>query len=197
MKAAAATCDFKVKCPKACCGAHPPVDYTANVIKDVIVLGIVDPDIQLDVLAWGELDEKDDKAVVAFVESKELAQNAWMSSQSSAATAGLSSYRRENNQQSNETSIKAKLAMKGKCLVCKKEISLYKKYQTGNINRKPHTLCPKCFKSKAGQRSKVDAIRASEDGERSDSAAVSSFFLCANLQNFEIFKILDFMGGQS
>ena len=73
VKAAAATCDFKVKCPNTCCNDFPPVDYTANVIKDVIVLGIVDPDIQRDVLAWEELDEKDDKAVVAFVESKELA----------------------------------------------------------------------------------------------------------------------------
>ena len=113
VKAAAATCDFKVKCPNTCCGNFPPVDYTANVIKDVIVLGIVDPDIQRDVLAWEELDEKDDKAVVAFVESKELAQNAWMSSQSSASTAGLSSYRRETTQQSSEASIKTKLAMKG------------------------------------------------------------------------------------
>ena len=180
VKAAAATCDFKVKCPNTCCRNYPPVDYTANVIKDVIVLGIVDPDIQRDVLAWEELDEKDDKAVVAFVESKELAQNAWMSSQSSASTAGLSSYRRENTQQNSEASIKTKLAMKGKCLACKKEISLYKKFQTGSINRKPHTLCPKCFKSKAGQRSKVSAIQATEGGETSDSAAVGSFFLCAN-----------------
>lgn len=139
MKAVAATCDFKVKCPNTCCNDFPPVDYTANVIKDVIVLGIVDPDIQRDVLAWEELDKKDDKAVVAFVESKELAQNAWMSSQSPAATAGLSSYRRETTQQSNDASIKAKLAMKGKCLMCKKDIPLYKKYQGGSINRKPYT----------------------------------------------------------
>ena len=172
------------------------MDYTANVIKDVIVLGIVDPDIQKDVLAWEELDEKDDKAVVAFVETKELAQNAWMSSQSSAATAGLSSYRRETAQQSNDASFKAKLAMKGRCFVCKKDISPYKKYQSGGINKKPHTLCTKCFKSKAGQRSKVDAVQGSEGSGKSDSDTVSSFYLCANENEPHGAPAPDLQGGE-
>ena len=52
----------------------PHVDYTSNVIKDIVVLCIADADIQKDVLAWDELDVKNDMEVVAFVESKELAQ---------------------------------------------------------------------------------------------------------------------------
>jgi hypothetical protein len=100
----------------------PPVDYTSNVIKDVVVLGIADPVIQKDVLAWEELDFKDDKEVVAFVESKELARNAWVSSQSSASAASsnaaaISSYRQDRNQASgDDISIDVKLASNGKCM---------------------------------------------------------------------------------
>jgi hypothetical protein len=96
--------------------------HLSNIIKDVVVLGIADPDIQKDVLAWEELDVKDDKEVVAFVESKELARNAWVSSQSSAAAASsnaaaISSYRRDRNQASgDDRSIDVKLASKGKCM---------------------------------------------------------------------------------
>ena len=102
VKAAASTCNFKVKCPNTCCNDLPPVDYTSNVTKDIVVLGIADAEIQKDVLAWEELDAKNDKEVVAFVESKELARNAWKSSQSSAAAASsnaaaISSYRRDKN----------------------------------------------------------------------------------------------------
>ena len=179
VKAAASTCNFKVKCPNECCQGSALVDYTSSVVKDVIVLGIADPDIRKDVLAWEELDEKDDKALVAFVETKELARNAWMSSQTSAAAAAssLSSYRRGTDQPSEDASIKGKLNLKGKCTSCKKAISLYKKYQSGKMNKKPFTQCQSCFKAQ-DQQSKVSGIQTSE-GMHSESDMVSSFFVCA------------------
>ena len=165
VKAAAATCNFQVRCPNDCCKDAPPVDYTSSVIKDVIVLGIADSDIQKDVLAWEELDDKDDKAVVAFVETKELAQNAWMSSQSSGTAAGLSYDRRGAS--SDEAPIKEKLAMKGKCSVCREKFSIYKRYQSGRMNRKPFKLCPKCHK----------ASQDVAENHQSEESAVTGFFI--------------------
>ena len=170
VKAAAATCNFQVKCPNECCKDAAPVDYTSNVIKDVVVLGIADSDIQKDVLAWEELDDKDDKAVVAFVETKELARNAWVSSQSSGTAAGLSSYRRDAGQSSSDDpSIKEKLTMKGKCSVCKEKFSIYKRYQSGRMNKKPFKLCPRCHK----------ASQDVAENHQSEESAVTSFFIDA------------------
>ena len=182
VKAAASTCNFKVKCPNTCCNNLPLVDYTSNVIKDIVVLGIADADIQKDVLAWEELDAKNDLEVVAFIESKELARNAWVSSQSSAAAASsnaaaISSYRRDKNHV--DKSLDSKLAMRGKCMTCKNEISLYKKYHSGSVNKTPFKLCQKCFRSQ-GQKSKVDAIQsASDDAQQSDATAISNFYVGA------------------
>jgi hypothetical protein len=76
VKAAAATCDFKVMCRHECCADKCAIDYTSSVVKDVLIAGIADADIRNDVLAWAELDSMDDKGVMAFVEAKEIAQAA-------------------------------------------------------------------------------------------------------------------------
>ena len=185
VKAAASTCNFKVKCPNDCCKDMPHVDYTSNVIKDIVVLGIADADIQKDVLAWDELDVKNDMEVVAFVESKELARNAWVSSQSSAAAApsnaaAISSYRRDRNHGSiSDKPLDAKLTAKGKCMTCKKEITLYKKFPSGKVNKTPFKWCQKCFRSQ-DQRTKVDAIQsATVNDQQSDAMAISSFYIGA------------------
>ena len=63
VKAAASICNFKAKCPHECCATKSLVDYTSNVVKDVLIAGIADSEIRKDVLSWEELDAKDDKAL--------------------------------------------------------------------------------------------------------------------------------------
>ena len=97
------------------------VDYTSSVVKDVLVAGIADSEIRKDVLGWAELDSKDDKGVVSFVESKEMAQSAWAGAQTS-GTAGLSAYKKgpKAECETPEQNLKTKLALKGKCSKCNK-----------------------------------------------------------------------------
>ena len=95
VRASADACNFKIKCNHACCTNLADIDYTSLVVKDVIITGIQDTDIRKYVLAWGELDKKDDKDVVTFVESKEIAQAAFSgSSPDTSTSAGISTNKR-------------------------------------------------------------------------------------------------------
>ena len=176
IRAAAAICKFSVKCPHTCCAENPLVDYTSNVVKDVLIAGILDADIRKEVLAWTELDSKDDKDVVGYVEAKEMAYKAWSDTQTHALTvAGVSNYRK-NAKSENEPdqSMKTKLAMKGKCSKCNKDILLYKRYQSGRMNKKPFNKCSTCH------REDNDPNKSSNSGISSNEAnAIDSFFIGA------------------
>ena len=62
VKAQANTCAFSVKCGNQCCLAKnppaPPVDYTSQVVKDILICGAADNDIRRDILELDKLDEK-------------------------------------------------------------------------------------------------------------------------------------------
>ena len=62
---------------------------------DVLITGVADSEIRKNVLSlsWSELDVKSDNEIVAFVESKEVAKNAWNSTPT-AAVAGMLSYKK-------------------------------------------------------------------------------------------------------
>ena len=148
VKAAAAICNYKVKCTQACCAGRPLVDYTSAIVKDVLVAGIADSDLRREVLSWNELDDKDAKDVVTFIESKEVAIKAWSGSSNSALS--NSSYKKQVKgslqNESIDSSMKTKLSLKGSCEKCRLEINVYKRYQNGKLNRKPFRLCGKCYK---------------------------------------------------
>ena len=174
VKAQASTCDFNVKCVHTCCVNRPKTDYTALVIKDILVSGIADNEIRKDVLGWPELDAKSDKEVFAFVEDKETAKKAW--SGEAAGAAGISAYKKPAN--SVESEAKKKLAMKGKCSKCNTHISLYTRYRSGRLNSVPFHMCYKCFKvsNKGDNIEDVPSIgrKISPDGG-SESGAITSF----------------------
>ena len=49
------TCSYQIQCTHGCNGK---VDYTSQVIKDVLVAGLSDCEIRRDVLGWQDLDVK-------------------------------------------------------------------------------------------------------------------------------------------
>ena len=63
VRAAAATCQYTVKCPHPCCARLAPVDYSHLMVKDVLIAGIADGDISKDLLGWKGLDTKSDREV--------------------------------------------------------------------------------------------------------------------------------------
>ena len=150
VRAAAATCDFQVNCKHDCCKEKTAIDYTSSVVKDVLITGIADMDIRKEVLAWEELDSKDDKDVVAFIESKEIVQAAFSRAHTT-NNAGVSAYKKvpkQDTRPKTDLSIKQKLALKGICKKCNTEISLYKRYQSGKINSTAFILCRQCHLEK-------------------------------------------------
>ena len=180
VKATAATCDFRVKCYHECCKDNCAINYTSNVVKDVLVAGIADADIRKDVLAWAELDLKDDKEVVAFVECKEMAQAAWSGEHTSGTTSGtavVSTYKKGSKPESeskSEQSTKQKLLLKGKCKKCNRDISLYKKFTSGRMNSTAFTLCRQCYLEGNAQTSSIKVAEAVS------ASAVESFFIGGN-----------------
>ena len=76
-------------------------------------------------MAWPELNLKDDKEVVAFVESKEIVQAAWYGDHTS-GNAVVLTYKKSSKTESDfksEKSTKQKLSLKGKYKIC--NISLF------------------------------------------------------------------------
>ena len=72
-----------------------------------------------------------------------MACSAWSGTQSSASAISDSSYKRVSKGDNGEMdqSLKAKLAMKGKCSKCSKDIALYKRYNSDKINKTAFTKC--------------------------------------------------------
>ena len=83
------TCSNRIQCPHGCNGT---VDYTSQVIKDVLVAGFSDCEIRRGVLGWQDLDVKNSTETITFIESKEMARNALPFSSCNSATGGGSSW---------------------------------------------------------------------------------------------------------
>ena len=49
--ALANTCEYSVKCPHTSCTDRANIDYTTNVVKEVLIAGIADADIHKEVLS--------------------------------------------------------------------------------------------------------------------------------------------------
>jgi hypothetical protein len=136
-KGKADTCQYKVRCT----GCGVDVEYTNEVIKDVIVNGISDTEIQRDVLGWHELDTKVASETVTFIESKEMARDALANGTS---TSAMSAYRKEKKNPS-ELDNKEKEKKTGKCPKCDKEYKLYKYFTNSRkYNVKPFSTCFSC-----------------------------------------------------
>ena len=77
VKGKAHTCDFKKACSATGCTAV--VDYTEDIVKFVMLSGIVDEDIKRDILGFVDLDNKSLTVTIALIEGKEMAARAMKS----------------------------------------------------------------------------------------------------------------------
>ncbi|KAK3715192.1 hypothetical protein RRG08_040041 [Elysia crispata] len=64
----AGVCKFTIKCPSDTCGCA--VNYTEAIVRDALIRGVADPDIQLDLLSHKNQDMSLED-VLQFVEAKE------------------------------------------------------------------------------------------------------------------------------
>ena len=169
VRAVAATCAYNVKCPHECCAAKTHVDYTPMVVKDILISGIEDSEIRKDVLGMTDLDTKSDKDIVKFVEEKEIARNALQMTTSTNAVSSYSKARKLLD--SND--ISKKLAMRGRCQTCNKEIPLFKQYRGGKLNKDQFKVCSSCWKKANMSKQPQDAKK--EAAGPSEASAILSF----------------------
>ena len=143
VKGKADTCAYVVKCTHSNCGQQ--VDYTNEVIKDMLVTGLSDAEIRRDVLGWPDLDAKTAVETVTFIESKEMARNALLHSNSGSMNA-LSNYRKHKKIVDKDDGIDKKTAT-GKCPSCGKDYRLFIFFKKSKkFNEKPFPTCFDCSK---------------------------------------------------
>ena len=146
VKGKADTCAYIVTCTHENC--RRKVDYTNEVIKDMLVTGLSDPEIRRDVLGWTELDGKTALEIVTFVESKEMARNALLHSNSGQMSA-LSRYRKEKTTPENKDGLVDKKTATGKCPICSKDYRLFVFFKRSKkYNEKPFATCFECKRPK-------------------------------------------------
>lgn len=93
LRGQAGVCKFLVTCP----GCNVEVNYTENVLRDVLTRGLADSEIQLDLLGDRNQDMSLEE-VFQFIEAKEAGKrSAGRLSQSHGVDAARSQYRRAKN----------------------------------------------------------------------------------------------------
>ena len=140
----AATCNFFTKCTATCCAADPPaVDFSQDVIKYILVNGLADAEIRRDILSWKELDSSSLSDTIAYIESKEMARDAYKSEVVSM----------KNKSQYTKQHSDPKLKLRRKCEMCETQISQYVLLRSGKVSSE-RKLCKKCWNSKKEQKEK-------------------------------------------
>jgi hypothetical protein len=148
----AETCAFAVKCS---CGKE--VDYTDNVIRDVLLSGITDSEIRRDVLGSTNILQKPVNDVIALVENKEMARNATPPSTLSA----VSSFKRQKNAPSQDSfaTQPTDRSKRASCPECTCSYNLYSEGVRG-WNKKPHKCCIDCYRLRRYQKRTSDTLHS-------------------------------------
>jgi len=141
----AETCSFSTACT---CGLD--VDYTDHVIRDVLLSGMVDPDIRRDVLGIQNLLSLPINDIVALVETKEMARNALPNS-SVSAVSSFARQRKSPTPRVSQTPSGAEHARRASCPDCRKMYNLFSEGSNG-WNSKPHQVCIDCFRIRRRKR---------------------------------------------
>ena len=135
----AMTCGHVIKCQ----GCNCDVDYTREMIKDVLIHGLYDSDIKQDVLGLPDLDHRDVSNLITYIESKEMAREAVCGTGPTMSV--ISSYGRSRKQPKDPDD--ALHARKGNCDTCNREFNLYALSKRG-WNKSAFKSCMTCFKAK-------------------------------------------------
>ena len=190
----AETCGFTLNATSPCACRHRfDLDYTVEVIRDVLLAGIGNDDIKQHVLSTEGVAGTSINELVALVEKREMASNAvsrnWVMSSAAddVARASLSTFRQKKKSMSIETSIP--------CPECGEAFRPYRKTRHG-VNERPFKQCLRCYRSgrprpMSGARSQnagcdvVDARSPPSEFTRSQERA-QDHYLVSSLGNEEL-----------
>ena len=147
----AGTCSFSTDCS---CGLN--VDYTDHMIRDTLLNGIVEEDIRRDLLGTADILTSPINAVIALVESKEIARSAVPSTD----IACVSTFKRSTRATAQGSSLAPAYNLpptftnhstQSHCPRFNQLFSLYKEGPTG-WNTKPYSMCFNCYRARRRQK---------------------------------------------
>ena len=147
----AETCAFTASCP---CGQS--VDYTDNIIRDVLLNGLYDDDIRREILGVTDILTTPVNMVIGAIESKEMARNALPASTMSAISAFKRGTQQPPAKIQNQSPTKnqtlplaapsrADQAKEAICPGCQTTFRIFTEGQRG-WNTKPHQVCIDCYR---------------------------------------------------
>lgn len=178
VKGKAETCGF-AKTVKCMCGTTVTADYTEEVVRDVLLAGIVDVDIRREALSAKDIQSSPLNEIIALVESREMARNATPHSSFSA----MSTFKRNKapryaNIHNSQPAVPEDKTSMSPCPECGKGFRPFTE-RRGMWNSKPHKMCLDCWRAKRrrpqhpqGTSTELNTLSASH-GEISQLSTIS------------------------
>ena len=154
-------CNYVLPCPHAAAAAQAcaavlgcsSVDYTSEVIKDILLSGIYDLDVRCEVLGTAGIEDRTINDLVCIVEAKEAAQDAAGGGRPAATAAAAPSYKKAAKQETAKRPQPARprggppngtRPKKARCR-CGNEFTDYAVRPDGSFNQSPYESCRDCF----------------------------------------------------
>ena len=139
------------------CGISTPVDYTDQIIRDVLIAGVYDADIRRDVLGIDGITDRAVNEGISLVEKKEMARDA---NSVSANMSSFSSYKKEARDYPgrqrphpppglSDTPSSSRMNERIPCPLCGNQFAPFKEGKA-----KPHEMCIDCFRLRRGRRNR-------------------------------------------
>ena len=167
IKGKAATCAYSITCSSSTC--TQVVDFTDIIIKDVLISGLSDEEIKIEVFGWHDLDRKTVNETVQFIEAKEMARNALARTP---MTAAISNYKRSTKSlkpPSNYNDASAKRPCK-ECSV-PIEKSVWSRRQKRMIER---NFCSVCWARQVRKKPPSNEVNSVEENIGNSAIAIGS-----------------------
>ena len=142
VKGKAQVCAFSKQCTAD--GCDQIVDYTEDIVKYVVISGIVDEDIKKDVLGHADLDTRSLNDTISLIENKEMAVRAMTTGISADMTTAVNQTKSKSSRD-----VQTKLSLKKKCQNCDK---LMPKFILRKGKLKEFNICIDCWKDQHGKK---------------------------------------------
>jgi hypothetical protein len=155
IKGKAATCAYSIGCPGPACARV--VDFTNVIVKDVLISGLCDEEIKIEVFGWHDLDQNQ------FIETKEMARNALTRTPTMSA---ISSYKKAGKPSCTTADTTTRVC---KSCTTRIEKSVWSRRQKKMIER---NFCSHCWSKQVRGRQKPNNIEAAEKN-RGETGAIA------------------------
>ena len=146
VKGKAQTCAFTKPCGTPTCTQN--VDYSEDIVKHVVLAGIVDEEIKREVLGLQNLDQQSLNETITLIESKEMAARAMSATiPNSASNSNNVSAAHNKSPATTNSALRTKLSQKTNCKKCNVSMHKYKQFKPrkGPPTLREFELCKECW----------------------------------------------------